>query len=72
MDNRFDMDYTLALYKSPALESLTYDLICKRLVSIGYPRELGKERIHFYSFTVLMFLMRMFGLRRNHGSGIRR
>ncbi|XP_060064564.1 cytosolic purine 5'-nucleotidase-like [Ylistrum balloti] len=33
----FDMDYTLAVYKSPAYESLGFDLLKKRLVDIGYP-----------------------------------
>ncbi|KAG5830930.1 hypothetical protein ANANG_G00298460 [Anguilla anguilla] len=34
----FDMDYTLAVYKSPEYESLGFDLTVERLVSIGYPR----------------------------------
>uniref|UniRef100_A0A8C2GKL8 Cytosolic purine 5'-nucleotidase n=1 Tax=Cyprinus carpio TaxID=7962 RepID=A0A8C2GKL8_CYPCA len=36
----FDMDYTLAVYKSPEYESLGFDLTVERLVSIGYPQEL--------------------------------
>ncbi|CAK6959383.1 '-nucleotidase%2C cytosolic II, like 1 [Scomber scombrus] len=36
----FDMDYTLAVYKSPDYESLGFELIRDRLVSIGYPHEL--------------------------------
>ncbi|MED6247965.1 Cytosolic purine 5'-nucleotidase, partial [Ataeniobius toweri] len=36
----FDMDYTLAVYKSPEYESLGFDLIVEHLVSIGYPQEL--------------------------------
>ncbi|XP_061766991.1 cytosolic purine 5'-nucleotidase-like isoform X4 [Nerophis ophidion] len=36
----FDMDYTLAVYKSPEYESLGFDLTVQRLVSIGYPQEL--------------------------------
>ncbi|NXG82755.1 5NTC nucleotidase, partial [Stercorarius parasiticus] len=36
----FDMDYTLAVYKSPEYESLGFDLTVERLVSIGYPHEL--------------------------------
>ncbi|XP_008302244.1 5'-nucleotidase, cytosolic II, like 1 isoform X2 [Stegastes partitus] len=36
----FDMDYTLALYKSPDYESLGFELIRDRMVSIGYPHEL--------------------------------
>jgi len=36
----FDMDYTLAVYKSPQYESLAFRLIVDRLVSIGYPEGL--------------------------------
>ncbi|XP_064163263.1 cytosolic purine 5'-nucleotidase-like isoform X2 [Anguilla rostrata] len=36
----FDMDYTLAMYKSPDYEELGYELLMERLVSIGYPHEL--------------------------------
>uniref|UniRef100_A0A8C7DKJ9 Cytosolic purine 5'-nucleotidase n=1 Tax=Oncorhynchus kisutch TaxID=8019 RepID=A0A8C7DKJ9_ONCKI len=36
----FDMDYTLAVYKSPEYESLGFDLTVERLVHIGYPQEL--------------------------------
>ncbi|KAI4813336.1 hypothetical protein KUCAC02_024668 [Chaenocephalus aceratus] len=36
----FDMDYTLAVYKSPEYESLGFDLTVERLVNIGYPQEL--------------------------------
>ncbi|XP_031434853.1 5'-nucleotidase, cytosolic IIa isoform X1 [Clupea harengus] len=36
----FDMDYTLAVYKSPEYESLGFDLTVERMVSIGYPQEL--------------------------------
>lgn len=35
----FDMDYTLAMYKSPAFENLQFNLTVKRLVEIGYPKE---------------------------------
>uniref|UniRef100_A0A3B4UXF4 5'-nucleotidase, cytosolic II, like 1 n=1 Tax=Seriola dumerili TaxID=41447 RepID=A0A3B4UXF4_SERDU len=34
------MDYTLAAYKSPDYESLGFELIRDRMVSIGYPHEL--------------------------------
>ncbi|XP_071322390.1 5'-nucleotidase, cytosolic II, like 1 isoform X3 [Trachinotus anak] len=34
------MDYTLAVYKSPDYESLGFELIRDRMVSIGYPHEL--------------------------------
>nr|XP_020461666.1 cytosolic purine 5'-nucleotidase-like [Monopterus albus] len=36
----FDMDYTLAMYKSPDYESLGFQLARDRLVSVGYPHEL--------------------------------
>ncbi|KAL2100447.1 hypothetical protein ACEWY4_004841 [Coilia grayii] len=36
----FDMDYTLAIYKSPEYEALGFELLRDRLVSIGYPHEL--------------------------------
>ncbi|XP_029422907.1 5'-nucleotidase domain-containing protein 4 isoform X2 [Nannospalax galili] len=34
------MDYTLAAYKSPAYEALTFKLLLERLVCIGYPHEI--------------------------------
>ncbi|GAU91582.1 hypothetical protein RvY_03809-2 [Ramazzottius varieornatus] len=36
----FDMDYTLAVYKSPAYEIMTFKEIINRLLQIGYPKEL--------------------------------
>ncbi|XP_033503254.1 cytosolic purine 5'-nucleotidase isoform X1 [Epinephelus lanceolatus] len=36
----FDMDYTMAMYKSPDYESLGFELIRDRMVSIGYPHEI--------------------------------
>ncbi|CAH2008769.1 unnamed protein product [Acanthoscelides obtectus] len=36
----FDMDYTLAEYKSPQYEKLGFDLIKQHMVSIGYPQEI--------------------------------
>ncbi|XP_014233853.1 cytosolic purine 5'-nucleotidase isoform X1 [Trichogramma pretiosum] len=36
----FDMDYTLAEYKSPEYEQLGFNLIKDRLVSLGYPKEI--------------------------------
>ncbi|VDO04599.1 unnamed protein product [Rodentolepis nana] len=36
----FDMDYTLAQYKSPDYEELAFQICRDRLVAIGYPREL--------------------------------
>ncbi|XP_059214087.1 5'-nucleotidase, cytosolic II, like 1 isoform X2 [Centropristis striata] len=36
----FDMDYTMAMYKSPDYESLGFEMIRDRMVSVGYPHEL--------------------------------
>uniref|UniRef100_A0A8C9H5E0 5'-nucleotidase domain containing 4 n=1 Tax=Piliocolobus tephrosceles TaxID=591936 RepID=A0A8C9H5E0_9PRIM len=36
----FDMDYTLAAYKSPAYEALAVQLLLELLVCIGYPHEI--------------------------------
>ncbi|MGH0162044.1 UNVERIFIED_CONTAM: hypothetical protein FKN15_070481 [Acipenser sinensis] len=36
----FDMDYTIATYKSPQYEELCFELLLDRLVSIGYPHEI--------------------------------
>ncbi|NXN40325.1 5NTC nucleotidase, partial [Rhinoptilus africanus] len=36
----FDMDYTLAMYKSPDYEELAFALLLEHLVSIGYPHEI--------------------------------
>ncbi|XP_070152649.1 cytosolic purine 5'-nucleotidase isoform X7 [Polyergus mexicanus] len=36
----FDMDYTLAEYKSPQYEQLGFNLLKDRLVSLGYPHEI--------------------------------
>lgn len=47
----FDMDYTLAEYKSPAFEILGFDLVIQRLVSLGYPEDL-KEFEYDPSFPV--------------------
>lgn len=33
----FDMDYTLAVYKEPEFETLSFDTAVKELVAIGYP-----------------------------------
>ncbi|XP_061911054.1 5'-nucleotidase, cytosolic II, like 1 isoform X2 [Entelurus aequoreus] len=35
----FDMDYTLAMYISPDYESLGFELLRDRMVSVGYPHE---------------------------------
>uniref|UniRef100_A0A0N5AJ27 Cytosolic purine 5'-nucleotidase n=1 Tax=Syphacia muris TaxID=451379 RepID=A0A0N5AJ27_9BILA len=36
----FDLDYTLAVYKSPELEELLFKFAIDRLITIGYPEEL--------------------------------
>uniref|UniRef100_A0A8D0L1H3 5'-nucleotidase domain containing 4 n=1 Tax=Sphenodon punctatus TaxID=8508 RepID=A0A8D0L1H3_SPHPU len=36
----FDMDYTLAMYKSPDYEEMAFQLLQERLVCIGYPHEI--------------------------------
>uniref|UniRef100_A0A182LWW2 Cytosolic purine 5'-nucleotidase n=1 Tax=Anopheles culicifacies TaxID=139723 RepID=A0A182LWW2_9DIPT len=36
----FDMDYTIAEYKSPQYEQLGFDLVKERLVNLGYPAEI--------------------------------
>ncbi|CAF3756938.1 unnamed protein product [Adineta steineri] len=36
----FDMDYTLALYKSPEFEELTFQLVIDSVVELGYPEEI--------------------------------
>eukprot|EP01135_Chromosphaera_perkinsii_P009739 Nk52_evm4s1869 gene=Nk52_evmTU4s1869 len=38
----FDMDYTLAYYHTPDYESAAYELICERMVEMGYPAAVGK------------------------------
>ncbi|KAF2884329.1 hypothetical protein ILUMI_21848 [Ignelater luminosus] len=47
----FDMDYTLAEYKSPEYERLGFNLVKERMVSIGYPQEI-LEFIYDPSFPV--------------------
>lgn len=36
----FDMDYTLAEYKSPQYEQLGFNLVKERLIDMGYPEEI--------------------------------
>ncbi|CAD5111208.1 DgyrCDS540 [Dimorphilus gyrociliatus] len=40
----FDMDYTLAVYKSPQYEALGFRLVVERLVDIGYPEAINEFR----------------------------
>lgn len=35
----FDMDYTLAVYKSPQSEILSFNKVVERMISIGYPEQ---------------------------------
>lgn len=52
----FDMDYTLAVYKSPQYESLGFRLIVERLVKMGYPKAiLDFEYDHTFSVRGLWF-----------------
>lgn len=37
----FDMDYTLAVYKTPDFESFSFDLVKQRLIDMGYPIEIA-------------------------------
>ncbi|CAF3470746.1 unnamed protein product [Rotaria sp. Silwood1] len=36
----FDMDYTLALYKSPEFEELTFQQVIESLIELGYPEQI--------------------------------
>lgn len=36
----FDMDYTLAIYKSPQYEKLVFGLLAKELIKKGYPEQI--------------------------------
>ncbi|CAF4031637.1 unnamed protein product [Rotaria sordida] len=36
----FDMDYTLALYKSPEFEELTFQEVIESLIELGYPEQI--------------------------------
>ena len=36
----FDMDYTLALYKSPEFEELTFQQVVESLIELGYPEQI--------------------------------
>jgi 5'-nucleotidase len=47
----FDMDYTLALYKSPQYEELGFKLVKDYLISIGYPKEI-EEFVYDPTFPV--------------------
>jgi 5'-nucleotidase len=36
----FDMDYTIAVYKSPEYETLSYELMINKLIKMGYPESI--------------------------------
>lgn len=40
----FDMDYTLAEYKTPEYESLSYEMAMSKLIAMGYPKELEESK----------------------------
>lgn len=51
----FDMDYTLALYKPETFEKLAYDETLKKLIEIGYPKEIENwEFDHTYMIRGLV------------------
>ncbi len=57
----FDMDYTLAVYKSPAFEQLAYGLTVQKLLARGYPREI-EELKYDPEFAVRgLFIDKKFG-----------
>ncbi|OXA63436.1 cytosolic purine 5'-nucleotidase isoform X2 [Folsomia candida] len=47
----FDMDYTLAVYKSPQYENLGFNLVKDRLAAMGYPNEI-QEFVYDPSFPI--------------------
>ena len=66
----FDMDYTLAVYKSPQYEKLGYDLIIDHLIKQGYPSKLANYSFDS-SFVVrgLLFDRKMGNLLKIDGFG---
>jgi 5'-nucleotidase len=47
----FDMDYTLALYKSPEFEELTFQQVLESLIELGYPEEI-REFVYDRTFPL--------------------
>lgn len=47
----FDMDYTLALYKSPQYEILAFNLVIQELLKLGYPQDI-KNFVYDPTFPV--------------------
>jgi 5'-nucleotidase len=54
----FDMDYTLALYKSPEFEELSFQQVLESLIELGYPeqiREFVYDRTFPLRYNTYMF-----------------
>ncbi|CAF0774343.1 unnamed protein product [Adineta steineri] len=47
----FDMDYTLALYKSPEFEELTFQQVLETLIELGYPEQI-REFVYDRTFPL--------------------
>ena len=47
----FDMDYTLALYKSPEFEELTFQEVLESLIVLGYPEQI-REFVYDRTFPL--------------------
>ncbi len=47
----FDMDYTLALYKSPEFEELTFQQVVESLIELGYPEQI-REFVYDRTFPL--------------------
>ena len=67
------MDYTLALYKSPEFEELTFQQVLETLIELGYPEQIRQfvyDRTfplryfpkHFLSLQIPLFLIEVFGM----------
>ncbi|XP_065828218.1 cytosolic purine 5'-nucleotidase-like isoform X2 [Oscarella lobularis] len=57
----FDMDYTLAEYRSPEYEELGTELVVERLLSIGYPQDLKEAKYDPTFPTRGMFFDKVYG-----------
>ena len=53
----FDMDYTIAEYKSPQYEVLGFDLVKERLVTLGYPSQIREFQVSFDARNQYHFYM---------------
>jgi 5'-nucleotidase len=45
------MDYTLALYKSPEFEELTFQLVVDSVIKLGYPEQI-REFVYDRTFPL--------------------